>query len=337
MAISEARDRRPRITTTTEPAIEGEQRDYHVQTNDHRSARRSRVTRFYGAPMSGFIADAEARDGSDVTTVTYVPPGRPPMEGDIHRPATNRTRTAVIILHGAGAVPVSPERSPNRHRMRFWAEYYAAHGLLAFNVSFTLTTPPGPIFPAPIVDAKNAVQYLRAHAAELGIEPDHIVLQGHSGGARMGGNVLVTPDDPYFTSVGTLPDVSDAINGFIGFYGGYTGAVGRQASLSIFYGGEPNSTDPAVTERYRYARSVDMAAMASGPALLIHGDADAIPVNASRQFANALEATGSKAEVVVFEGAGHGFDRDMSTGNLSVMGAQAGERTLAWIDANFGG
>jgi acetyl esterase/lipase len=269
--------------------------------------------------------------------VTYTPPTREvALQGDLCVPEHDPTRSAVVIAHGAGA-DATRARAPSRRTVAAWSDVYTEHGVLSLNIDFTQAVPPGPTYPLPIVDEKNAVQYLRLHARELGIDPGHIIVQGHSGGARMGGNVLVTPDDPYFTAVGTWPGVSDAANGFIGFYGGYRGNIGDAGSYDVFYGGPLTSTDPAVRERLDHANSIAQAADASGPVLLVHGDADTrVPMVASRAFATPLEAAGIDTEVVVVPGGGHGFDIDRATLGLSPAGLDAARRCLTWIEDHFG-
>ncbi len=291
-----------------------------------------------GSPDATAASETQnARRPPGCEVVVYTPPERPAQEGDLCVPETNPTRTAVVLAHGGGALVSAPVR-PSRKTTTPWAEFYTQHGLVTFSIDFTQATPPGPTYPTPITDEKNAVQYLRLQADDLGIDADHIIVQGHSGGARMGGNVLVTPDDGYFTALGTWPDVSDAADGFIGFYGGYNGAIGDRRSYDVFYGGPPNSTDPDVRERLGHADSISQAATASGPALLFHGDADKIPVAASQDFADALEASGTDAEVVVVPGGGHSFDKDRGPGGvvLSPAGLDAAEQCLAWIEDHFG-
>jgi len=268
--------------------------------------------------------------------VTYTPPTRDvSYEGDLCVPDRNPTHSAVVIVHGAGAVS-SSTREATRATLGAWSDFYTEHGVVSLNIDFTQAAPPGPTYPSPIVDEKNAVQYLRLHARELGIESDHIIVQGHSGGARMGGNALVTPDDPYFSAFEAWPEVSDAANGFIGFYGGYRGNIGDAGGYEVFYGGPLNSTDPAVRERLDHANSIAQAANASGPVLLVHGDADArVPIAASQAFVAPLEAAGVDTQVVVVPGAGHGFDIDRATLGLSPAGLAAAQQCLTWIEDHF--
>jgi acetyl esterase/lipase len=289
------------------------------------------------------FAPAESVEGAPVkkkkpagcSVVTYTPPKRAAsFEGDLCVPKRNPTRSAVVIAHGAGAIS---SKDPTRKTLAAWSDYYTEHGVMSLNIDFTQAAAPGPTYPAPIVDEKSAVQYLRLHARELGIDADHIIVQGHSGGARMGGNVLVTPNDPYFTKLGEWPDVSDAANGFIGFYGAYRGAIGDPNGYEVFYGGPPNSTDPVVRERLDHANSIAQAADASGPVLLIHGDADKrAPIMGSQAFASALTSAGVDTQLVIVPGADHGFDIDRATLGLSPAGLTAAQECLAWIEEHFG-
>jgi acetyl esterase/lipase len=249
-----------------------------------------------GANAAGPDEKPAASPGNATSrVVTYTPEDRPPMEGELIIPQKNPTRTAIVLLHGAGAVPITSHWRPKRTMLACWQKFYARNGIATFAITFTLCEPPGPVYPLPNVDAKNAVQYLRMHADELGIDPDRILVQGHSGGARMGGNLLVHPDSDWFKSFGAWPEVSDAVNGFIGFYGGYTGGTGAPSVYNIFYGGTNESDDPSVQERWRHAESEAFVDQASGPTLLIHGDADVIPVALSERFAQGLRKHGHDA------------------------------------------
>jgi acetyl esterase/lipase len=288
-----------------------------------------------GAGQQDSAHARKRRPGCSV--VTYTPPKRDvSFEGDLCVPDHNRTHSAVVVVHGAGAISSEARNPSRRSNLAAWSAFYREHGVLSLNIDFTQAVAPGPTYPTPIVDEKNAVQYLRLHARDLGIDPHHIVVQGHSGGARMGGNVLVTPDDPYFSAVGGWPDVSDTADGFIGFYGAYRGNIGDPGGYEVFYGGPLDSTDPGVRERLDHANSIAQAADATGPVLLIHGDADErVPVVASQTFATALDAAGIDTEVVVVPGGGHGFDIDRATLGLSPAGLDAAQRCLTWIEDHF--
>ena len=80
-----------------------------------------------------------------------------------------------------------------------------------------------------------------ARPGALGISRKNIVVQGMSAGARVGAVAYTTPNDEYFAGPELWPDISDTVNGFIGFYHPYDGSM--QYS-SQYYGGSDESSDP---------------------------------------------------------------------------------------------
>ena len=159
------------------------------------------------------------------------------------------------------------------------------------------------------------------HGASLVVE--HVVVHGSSAGARLGGIVLTTPNEPAFQDDNLWPGVSDAPDGFIGFYGYYDGT---QFAPAAYYGG----TTPAS------AITTDRASSASGPAYLVHGDADSlIPASQSQDLADALQSAGKEVELLVPTAAGHGFDV-VGTNALTSEGNTEAIRVLAWLDSRYG-
>jgi acetyl esterase/lipase len=237
-----------------------------------------------------------------------------------------RHRTAVVLVHGGGGF------LGDRSEMRAWQEVYARSGYLTLAADYFIfndDTPP-PVYPQPESDVKAAVQYLRLHADELGIDPQRIVVHGFSAGARIGAQLLVGPDDPALSGPTRWPRPTDRIAGLIGFYGYYSGF---QFQPDRYYGGRANSRDPAVRGRWEAANSDARAAAATGPVLLFHGDIDPMPVSQSTGFVDALRSAGQEADLVVIPGANHGFD--LQDGKLTPEGRISAERVLRWLDQHF--
>ena len=74
------------------------------------------------------------------------------------------------------------------------------------------------LFPAHIQDCKCAVRYLRAHAAELGIDPDHIAAWGESAGAHLVLLMACTDGVEEFEGDGGWSNQSSAIQAAISWY-----------------------------------------------------------------------------------------------------------------------
>jgi carboxymethylenebutenolidase len=91
--------------------------------------------------------------------------------------------------------------------------------------------------------------------------------------------------------------------GLIGFsYGGFlavasAGADPRVSALVVFYGGIPAALKGEITRL--------------PPLLALHGDADrGVPLAEGEALVETARAIGSPAELIVYPGAGHGFDFD---------------------------
>jgi acetyl esterase/lipase len=65
------------------------------------------------------------------------------------------------------------------------ARWLAAHGIAAFVLEYRLWPAYG--YPAPMQDAARAVRYVRAHAAELGVDPARLGVWGFSAGGILVG------------------------------------------------------------------------------------------------------------------------------------------------------
>ena len=258
-------------------------------------------------------------------TVVVTPPGVREVLGTLRVPPL-RHRTAIVLVHGGGGF------LGDRREVGAWQDLYARAGYLTLAADYFIfndDTPP-PVYPQPESDVKAAVQYLRLHADELGIDPQRIVVQGFSAGARIGAQLLVGPDDAALAGPTRWPRPTDRVAGFVGFYGYYSGF---QFQPDRYYGGRASSRDPAVRARWEAADSDARAATATGPVLLFHGDIDPMPLSQSTQFVDALHAAGHEADLEVISGGNHGFD--IKDGKLTPEGRISGERVLRWLEQHF--
>ena len=73
-------------------------------------------------------------------------------------------------------------------------------------------------WPAQIVDVKCAVRYLRAHAADLGIDPDQIAALGTSAGGQLA-SLLGTTGPRRCGRAGPFPEESSAVDAVVDEYG----------------------------------------------------------------------------------------------------------------------
>jgi acetyl esterase/lipase len=222
--------------------------------------------------------------------------------------------------------------------MNAWSQRLNKEGYITLAIDYLLFQPGEtrePIYPRPERQVKASIQYLRRNANSLGINPNHIVLLGTSAGARLAGLVFVTPDNSFFSGPEKWPQVSDRANGFIGFYGSYTGALYRNAEQ--YYGASRDSSDPSTRQRLASARAVDQAANAPGPALLFHGESDRVsPPQQSRRLYEALKSAGKDATLIIMPRANHSFDRTRErVRKLTPQGEEAARSVISWLKQHF--
>ena len=93
-------------------------------------------------------------------------------------PASNPTRTGVVIAPGGGYAHLEMEKEGFAE-----ARWLNAHGVAAFVVKYRL----GPVYryPVELEDAQRAIRTVRAHAAEFGVATDHVGMMGFSAGGHL--------------------------------------------------------------------------------------------------------------------------------------------------------
>lgn len=109
------------------------------------------------------------------TTMSF--PSARDMRADVFAAHGDDQRTAVLVLHGGGWRVGSAEGMHPR------CEALSERGFTVIAVEYRLLGEAA--WPAPLDDVRAAVRWAGANAVELGVEPDRIVLQGHSAGGHL--------------------------------------------------------------------------------------------------------------------------------------------------------
>ena len=121
-------------------------------------------------------AFAAVRNGPDVRLLVLDPPSQA------------KDRGAVLHIHGGGMVVGTADRAvADKPRLAL------EHDCLVVSVDYRLA--PETPFPGPQEDNYGALLWLAGHAAELGVDPDRIVVMGESaGGGHAAALALMTRD-----------------------------------------------------------------------------------------------------------------------------------------------
>ena len=166
--------------------------------------------------------------------------------GDLYQPPDDAAHPAVILIHGG-----SFRAGSKADYGRTWGPYLAARGYVVFAIDYRLSTPQRITWPQALLDAKAAVQYVRGHAAVLGVNPDRIAIGGDSAGATLASLVALTPDWPAFARAypgDAYAMTSTTVQAVVAIYGAYdlpawqryTLGTTNKGSLEQFLGGAPD-------------------------------------------------------------------------------------------------
>jgi acetyl esterase/lipase len=140
------------------------------------------------------------------------------LQGDLYLPAGAGPFPVIVNVHGGYW------RRGARETYQYWGPYLAERGYAGFTISYRLTQPGTKTFPEAADDVRAAVQFLRASAKELKLDPGRIALWGNSAGAQLAAIVALAGDSALFA--GAYPQdrhaaVSSGVKLLIGTYGIY--------------------------------------------------------------------------------------------------------------------
>lgn len=239
---------------------------------------------------------------------------------DIHRPDSDAVVPSVVYFHGGGWA-----RGSRKDNVEARLEPVAAQGLGICSVSYRFTDVA--THPAQLDDARAAIGWLRQHGAEHGLATDRVGAWGASAGGWLALMLALTGEDP--------AQRADAACAWFAPTELATLAIEREAAalaLPPFMQGRqaPNmesellgltSIDDDLTLA-RDASPIAHAAEASGPILLLHGDADGlINIAQSVTLHDALLMAGIDSQLLVLPGANH---EDPAFHKPAVLAATAG-------------
>lgn len=202
-----------------------------------------------------------------------------------HKP-TDR-RACFVIIHGGGWTGGEPSR------MYPFADHAAAIGMVGVSVEYRLMNKETGVTPFECVkDGRSAVRYLRAHAAELGIDPAKIVASGGSAGGHVAAATALCDgiDEP-----GEDVSVSSIPNALVLYFPVIdTSAEG--------YG------NAKIGDRWQELSPLHRVKAGAPPTIIFHGTGDTVtPFAGAKQFSEAMLKLGNRCELVINEGGAHGY------------------------------
>src|SRR5215203_1471784 len=268
---------------------------------------------FTGAGFPASTVAPQNLPAGQMSTVEYCRPDGVPLAMDLYIPPAARSERPAPVamyvhgggpwgdrkMHGLGALQANHEGAlfiPLQEKLN-------SHGVVVASIDYRL--PLGTAWPAQIEDAKCAVRFLRAHAADLDIDPSRIGVWGSSGGGHLVSLLGLTgPKDGF--DHGQYLDQSSAVQAVVDMFG--------TADLN-----DLDDSDPlgrfilqialgSSAEVRRSASPITYVAPDAPPFLILHGTEDTmVPPHQSAELAQRLHAAGVSTTLIEVEGAEHGL------------------------------
>lgn len=276
----------------------------------------SRLLRAF--PLLAATSFAVAADSNIriTTDVAFLAPDRK-EKLDLYLPADaapGQKRPALVWIHGGGWTGGTKSEA----RAKNVCLTAAGAGYVAVSIDYRLGAG---AWPTNLFDCKNAVRFLRAHAARYGVDPDRIAVAGGSAGGHLALMVALTTGKPGLEPTGEATpyaDVSSGVRCVANFYGitniltrretdkqGHPSEVRRTLAGAISVHRATSETDPVLT----LSSPVTHVARNSPPMLTLHGRADAtVDYLQAEELHRVARERGARHELVLLDGVGHTFD-----------------------------
>jgi acetyl esterase/lipase len=256
------------------------------------------------------------------------------LTGDLYLPKGLDKAPVIVAVHGGGW------QIGSRAGYKFWGPFLARNGYAVFSVDYRLGK--AGTYPGSVYDVKAALQFVRAKASDLGLDPDRIALMGDSAGGHLAALVGLAPEQ-FTAEYRGDADVAVPANvkAVVAFYGVYDMlaqwqhdqiARPRDQITEKFLGAPPMQNRRV----YFDASPISYATTDHNRArfLLVHGTADDVvdPATQSQAFQNALNQAGIYVRRLVIPGAGHFWAADPFEGEIGSYGATAAPTILRFLE-----
>lgn len=196
-------------------------------------------------------------------------------------------RACFLTIHGGGWTGLEPRRQYP------FAAHFAKLGWVGISVEYRLAKPGSgtTVFDC-VKDSRSALRYVRAHAAELGIDPQQIVANGGSAGGHLAAGTAL------------FDGVDEA---------GEDNSVSSTPQALVLYFPVIDTSQAGYGHARLGARWDELSPLhrvrpSVPPVIIFHGTGDTVtPIAGAQAFRDAMLKAGNRCELVATEGAAHGY------------------------------
>ena len=270
----------------------------HCQGADPKPAPKAKATPAAAKSPKWKKLNPQTPEGFTLKTVEVAKYPEHTVELYVYVPDAPGRYPCILDIHGGGWAKRQVEADkPMMERL-------AQRGFVTALVSYRLSTEAP--YPAALHDCKAALRCLRAHAAELKIDPERIGCMGGSAGGHLSGLTAMTNGLPEFEGDGPCKDHSSAVKAAI--------VMAATQDLMAAYGQKPHEGvvrflgGSGAEKRAVYEEASPITHVRAGvpPTIFIEGEKDTFKVGRPEMMAK-LEALSIETALHTLKGAPHPF------------------------------
>ena len=291
-------------------------------------ARENSVSLSLSQYFAGIGARNKASAGNQFSSYTFARNDGVDLKLDVYRPSipSENNGASVIVVHGGAWSHGVRNDFPQ------WNAWLARKGFTVFDVDYRLA--PQPNYLTATGDIKCAVQWVKDHADEFGIDPDRVALLGRSAGAHLALLAAYSAGDNRLPSACPESRSNESVRAVISLYApidllwAYDNPANQRVidgpgTLANFLGGDPHESNE-IRDRFLLASPTTHVSATTPPTLLIQGDSDQLVRPENMQIlSEKLKNAGITNKTILIPYAQHGFDY-----NFNGWGSQITESVL---------
>ena len=215
---------------------------------------------------------------------------------------SDQRRPCFLVIHGGGWTGGEPRR------MYPFASHFARLGMVGMSVQYRLLdAKSGTSVLDAVSDVRSALDFIRSHHSELGIDRDQIVVSGGSAGGHLAASTAMFENLPIDEKIRHL--------------------TSRPKALVLLFPVIDTSANgygqKKIGEKWKDLSPLHNVTGNLPTTLLFHGTSDTVtPFSGAEQFVSEMHRKGNECELVSHEGGRHGylmFDQSLLQQTLSKM------------------
>lgn len=266
-----------------------------AQNPNENAARKKAAQSNYPPKIDGVKVEHYQSGGKErMALYIFRPADRKPADNGSHH--NKDARPAVVFFFGGGWTSGTPAQFEPHCR------YLATRGMVAVAADYRVSSRHQTKVADSIIDAKSAIRWVRAHASELGVDPNRIAAGGGSAGGHLAASCALLPS---FDGSGEPKTADSTPNALLLFnpalvlapLDGVKAESQPLERLANRFGAEPKAVSPA-----HHVRS------GAPPTIVFHGrDDQTVPFATIEVFAKRMNDARARCDLAAYDGKGHGF------------------------------